>query len=52
MVAELTAPACLQGAAFDVPSAIADKIVAGQAELTSRGFDLDRPNSLPLEEDR
>ena len=41
----------LQGAAFDVPSAVAEKIQAGEAELTARGFTLDKPKSLPLDED-
>lgn len=39
----------LQGAAFDVPHAIADKMFEQVDELTNRGFHMDRPKSLPLE---
>jgi hypothetical protein len=39
----------LQGAAFDVPQEIADKMMANVEELTKRGFELDMPTSLPEE---
>jgi ATP-dependent RNA helicase DDX21 len=41
-----------QGAAFDLPDELAAKMQANAEELTSRGFDLDMPKSLPLEEER
>ena len=41
----------LQGAAFDVPTDIAAKIQERSEELTTRGFTLDTPKSLPMEED-
>ena len=43
---------CLQGAAFDVPQEIADQLMTNVEELTKRGFELDMPTSLPVEEER
>lgn len=38
-----------QGAAFDVPQEIADRMMENVEELTKRGFQLDMPTSLPEE---
>lgn len=38
----------MQGAAFDVPHEIADQMFEKVEELKSRGFEMDRPKSLPL----
>ena len=43
---------CMQGAAFDVPQEIADQMMENVEELTKRGFTLDLPASLPVEEER
>jgi ATP-dependent RNA helicase DDX21 len=40
------------GAAFDLPAAVASEIQTKEAELTKRGFTLDKPHGLPVEEDR
>lgn len=42
----------MQGAAFDVPQEIADQMMENVEELTKRGFTLDMPTSLPVEEER
>ncbi|EIE18444.1 DEAD-domain-containing protein [Coccomyxa subellipsoidea C-169] len=39
----------MEGAAFDVPQEIADKMMENVEELTKRGFELDMPISLPEE---
>ena len=39
------------GAAFDLPAAVAAEIQTKEAELTQRGFTLDKPHGLPVEED-
>lgn len=45
-------PSCwLQGAAFDLPEELVQKMLANEAELSSREFMLDLPKSLPLEEE-
>ena len=41
----------LQGAAFDVPYDVADAMFAKVDELQERGFDMDRPKSLPMADD-
>lgn len=38
-----------QGAAFDLPQEIADRMMENVEELTKRGFQLDMPTSLPEE---
>jgi hypothetical protein len=43
---------CLQGAAFDLPEASAEKMLEQAGELIQRKFTLDRPSSLPLQEER
>lgn len=43
---------CLQGAAFDLPQASAEAMLEHIDELTSRKFTLDRPTSLPMQEER
>ena len=45
-------PVCLQGAAFDLPEASAELLLAQAEELTKRKFVLERPTSLPLEAGR
>lgn len=42
----------IQGAAFDLEVDTANKLLEKAEELTSRGFTLDVPKSLPLEEER
>jgi hypothetical protein len=42
----------MQGAAFDVPQEVADKMMENAEELTKRAFDLDLPTSLPEERER
>ncbi|KAK9807696.1 hypothetical protein WJX72_006359 [[Myrmecia] bisecta] len=42
----------LHGAAFDLSLESADKLLENMAELEKRGFTLDRPKSLPIEEER
>lgn len=42
----------MQGAAFDLPEADAEKMLEQSEELTKRKFTLDRPSSLPLAEER
>ncbi len=43
---------CLQGAAFDLPEASAEKMLEQAGELIQRKFTLDRPSTLPLQEER
>ena len=43
---------CLQGAAFDLPEASAEKMLEQAGELIQRKFTLERPSSLPLQEER
>ena len=45
-------PIIVQGAAFDMPDELAREMQAQAEELTSRGFDMDTPKSLPLEDER
>ena len=40
----------LQGAAFDLPDFMAAEVLAKKEELTSRGFSIDQPASLPVEQ--
>lgn len=39
----------MQGAAFDLPEELAEEIMEKKEELTSRGFSIDLPTSLPIE---
>ena len=39
----------MQGAAFDLPDHLADELMEKKEELTSRGFSVDLPLSLPIE---
>lgn len=39
-----------QGAAFDLPDYMAEEIMGKKEELTSRGFKVDMPVSLPVEQ--
>lgn len=41
-----------EGAAFDLPEASAEKMLEQAGELVQRKFTLDRPSSLPLQEER
>ena len=42
----------LQGAAFDLPQASAQALLGMSEELTKRKFTLDKPSSLPMEQER
>ena len=42
-------PCGVQGAAFDVPEAIAEEMLKKVTELEKRNFALDRPRSLPMD---
>lgn len=44
--------AVVQGAAFDLPEASAELMLAQAEELTKRKFTIERPSSLPLMEER
>lgn len=44
-------PTRLEGAAFDVPPALAAEIMEREGELRKRGVELSMPTSLPPEED-
>lgn len=39
----------MQGAAFDLPDHLADELMEKKEELISRGFKVDLPTSLPIE---